>query len=115
MARISPQIRQEILDKTDFLSVYQEHVRLQKKGASFWGLCPFHSEKTPSFSVSPDTGLFYCFGCHKGGSIIQFIMDIDRLSYTEAMQELAQRCGVQIRFKESEELGETEKERRGSS
>jgi len=111
MARISPQIRQEILDKTDFLSVYQEHVRLQKKGASFWGLCPFHSEKTPSFSVSPDTGLFYCFGCHKGGSIIQFIMDIDRLSYTEAMQELAQRCGVQIRFEESEELGETEKER----
>ncbi|OQB94723.1 MAG: DNA primase [Spirochaetes bacterium ADurb.Bin110] len=111
MARISPQIRQEILDKTDFLSVYQEHVRLQKKGASFWGLCPFHSEKTPSFSVSPDTGLFYCFGCHKGGSIIQFMMDIDRLSYTEAMQELAQRCGVQIHFEESEELGETEKER----
>ncbi len=111
MARISPQIRQEILDKTDFLSVYQEHVRLQKKGASFWGLCPFHSEKTPSFSVSPDTGLFYCFGCHKGGSIIQFIMDIDKLSYTEAMQELAQRCGVQIQFEESEKLGETEKER----
>jgi len=81
-----------------------------RKRSFFWGLCPFHSEKTPSFSVSPDTGLFYCFGCHKGGSIIQFIMDIDKLSYTEAMQELAQRCGVQIQFEESEKLGETEKE-----
>jgi DNA primase len=111
MARISPQIRQEILDKTDFLSVYQEHVHLQKKGASYWGLCPFHSEKTPSFSVSVDTGLFYCFGCHKGGSIIQFLMDVDKLTYTEAMEELARRSGVQIHFEESERTGEVEKER----
>ncbi|GAB6275931.1 MAG: DNA primase [Rectinema sp.] len=111
MARISPQIRQEILDKTDFLSVYQEHVHLQKKGGSYWGLCPFHSEKTPSFSVSVDTGLFYCFGCHKGGSVIQFLMDVDKLTYTEAMEELAHRSGVQIHFEESERAGEAEKER----
>jgi DNA primase len=111
MARISPEIRQEILDKTDFLSVYQEHVRLQKKGASYWGLCPFHSEKTPSLSVSGDTGLFYCFGCHKGGSIIQFLMDVDKLTYTEAMEELARKAGVQIRFEESEHAGEAEKDR----
>ena len=111
MARISPQIRQEILDKTDFLSVYQEHVHLQKRGSSYWGLCPFHSEKTPSFSVSGDTGLFYCFGCHKGGSIIQFLMDVEKLSYTEAMEELARKAGVQIRFEESEFAVEGEKDR----
>lgn len=111
MARIPPQIRQEILDKTDYLSIYQEHVRLQRKGASYWGLCPFHSEKTPSFSVSADTGLFYCFGCHKGGSVIQFLMDIDKISYTEAMEELARRAGVAIHFEESEKAGEAERER----
>lgn len=111
MARISPQIRQEILDKTDFLTVYQEHVRLQKRGGSYWGLCPFHSEKTPSFSVSADTGLFYCFGCHKGGSVIQFLMDVDKLSYRETMEELARRANVQLHFEESEQATETEKER----
>lgn len=111
MARISPQIRQEILDKTDFLSVYQEHVRLQKKGASYWGLCPFHTEKTPSFSVSGDTGLFYCFGCHKGGSIIQFLMDVEKLTYAEAMEELARKAGVQLQFDESEHAAEGEKDR----
>ena len=111
MARIPPQTRQEILDKTDYLSIYQEHVRLQRKGASYWGLCPFHSEKTPSFSVSAVTGLFYCFGCHKGGSVIQFLMDIDKLSYTEAMEELAQRAGVTVHFEESEKAGEAERER----
>jgi len=111
MARISPQIRQEILEKTDYLSIYQEHVHLQKKGSSYWGLCPFHSEKTPSFSVSPDTGLFYCFGCHKGGSVVQFLMEIEKFTYTEAMEELAQRCGMRIQFESGEEHSESEKER----
>ncbi len=91
--------------------MYQEHVRLQKKGASYWGLCPFHSEKTPSFSVSADTGLFYCFGCHKGGSVIQFLMDVEKLSYGETMEELARRAGVQITFEDSEHTSETEKNR----
>ncbi len=111
MARISAELKQQILDKTDFLAVYQEHVRLQKKGASYWGLCPFHSEKTPSFSVSAETGLFYCFGCHKGGSVIQFLMDVDKLGYSETMEELARRAGIQIHFEESEHANETEKNR----
>jgi len=111
MARISQDQRQEILDRTDFLTLYQEHVRLQKKGGSYWGLCPFHSEKTPSFSVSADTGLFYCFGCHKGGSIIQFLMEIDKLTYHETMDELAHRAGIQIKFEKSEYSNEVEKNR----
>jgi len=111
MARISAELRQQILDKTDYLSVYQEHMRLQKKGGSYWGLCPFHSEKTPSFSVSADTGLFYCFGCHKGGSVIQFLMDVDKLGYGETMEELAKRAGIQIKIEESEYASEAEKSR----
>lgn len=111
MARIAPETRQQILDRTDFLSVYQEHVRLTRKGSSYWGLCPFHAEKTPSFSVSAETGLFYCFGCHKGGSVIQFLMDLDKLSYTEAMEELARRAGVELHFEQSEAARETDRER----
>lgn len=111
MARIASETRQQILDRTDFLSVYQEHVRLTRKGSSYWGLCPFHAEKTPSFSVSAETGLFYCFGCHKGGSVIQFLMDLDKLSYTEAMEELARRAGVELHFEQSEAARETDRER----
>ncbi|MCX8013175.1 MAG: DNA primase, partial [Rectinema sp.] len=111
MARIASETRQQILDRTDFLSVYQEHVRLTKKGSSYWGLCPFHAEKTPSFSVSADTGLFYCFGCHKGGSVIQFLMDLDKLSYTEVMEELAKRAGIEIHFEQSDAAREIDRER----
>ena len=68
MARIPDRLVQEVLDKTDIVSVIGEHVRLTKKGGRWVGLCPFHAEKSPSFSVDPDKGLYYCFGCQKGGS-----------------------------------------------
>jgi DNA primase len=96
MGRIPENLLQEILDKTNFIAVYQEKLRLVKKGAKWWGLCPFHAEKTPSFSIDSERGLFYCFGCQKGGSIIDFLMETDKLSFVEAVEELAKRAQVAI-------------------
>jgi DNA primase len=96
MARIPESIIQEVLDKTNYIAIYQEKIRLNKKGGKWWGLCPFHAEKTPSFSVDAERGLFYCFGCHKGGSIIDFLMETDKLSFVEAVEELAEKAHVPI-------------------
>ena len=94
MGRIPETLLQEILDKTNFIALYQEKLRLTKKGSKWWGLCPFHGEKTPSFSIDAERGLFYCFGCQKGGSAIDFLMETDRLSFFEAVEELAKRAQV---------------------
>ncbi len=96
MGRIPETVIQDILEKTSYLAIYQEKVRLAKKGNKWWGLCPFHGEKTPSFSVDAERGLFYCFGCQKGGSLIDFLMETDKLSFVEAVEELAERANVQI-------------------
>ena len=96
MGRIPETVIQEVLDKTSNISVFQEKVRLAKKGNKWWGLCPFHSEKTPSFSVDAERGLFYCFGCQKGGSLIDFLMETDKLSFLEAVEELAERAHVTL-------------------
>ncbi|HIU94427.1 MAG TPA: DNA primase, partial [Candidatus Aphodomorpha intestinavium] len=74
----------ELLAKNDIVSVVSPYVELRPKGRRLWGLCPLHGEKTPSFSVSPDKQMFYCFGCHAGGTAIQFIMQMERLSFVEA-------------------------------
>ncbi|MDO4564506.1 MAG: DNA primase [Clostridia bacterium] len=86
----------ELLAKNDIVSVISSYVELKPKGRKLWGLCPLHGEKTASFSVSPDKQLFYCFGCHAGGTVIQFIMDIERLPYFEAVQFLANRVGMEL-------------------
>ncbi|HWR10911.1 MAG TPA: DNA primase [Rectinemataceae bacterium] len=96
MSRLPETLIQEILDKTNYLTVFQEKVRLTKKGGKWWGLCPFHSEKTPSFSVDAERGLYYCFGCQKGGSLIDFLMETDKLSFPEAVGELAERAHVAL-------------------
>ncbi|MDX9827796.1 MAG: CHC2 zinc finger domain-containing protein, partial [Spirochaetia bacterium] len=80
MARIPESLIQEVLDKTNYIAVYQEKLRLNKKGGKWWGLCPFHAEKTPSFSGESERGLFYCFGCQKGGALIDFLMETDKLN-----------------------------------
>ena len=67
----------ELLAKSDIVQLVSEYVYLSPKGGRMWGLCPFHGEKTASFSVSPDKQLYYCFGCHSGGGIIQFVMEIE--------------------------------------
>ncbi|MFQ5462443.1 MAG: DNA primase [Phycisphaerae bacterium] len=88
--------KREVLDRVDLLAVAAERVKLQRKGRRWVGLCPFHSEKTPSFAVSPDMGLFKCFGCGKGGDLFTFVEEIERVSFMEAFEILADRAGVDL-------------------
>ena len=87
----------ELTERSDIVDVVSGYVRLSKRsGANLFGLCPFHSEKTPSFSVSPDKQIYHCFGCGKGGGVINFIMEIENLSFPEAVEFLAKRAGMQL-------------------
>lgn len=93
-------IPQEIIDdiaaRSDIVEIVNEYVPLKQKGKYYFGLCPFHNEKTPSFSVTPDKQIFHCFGCGVGGNIFNFLMQIEGLSYVEAIEKLAQRAGVSL-------------------
>jgi DNA primase len=91
---------------SDIISVVSEYVNLKKKGKNFWGLCPFHSEKTPSFSVDPDKQIFKCFGCGKGGDVFSFVMDKKGLSFAEALAELALKAGIQLEATRSQPSSE---------
>ena len=87
----------ELTERSDIVDVVSGYVRLSKRsGSNQFGLCPFHSEKTPSFSVSPDKQIYHCFGCGKGGGVISFIMDVENLSFPEAVEFLAKRAGMQM-------------------
>lgn len=86
----------ELLEKNDIVSVIAPYVELKPKGKRLWGLCPLHGEKTPSFSVSPDKQMFYCFGCHAGGTAIQFIMQVNHYTFLEAVQYLAEQSGMEL-------------------
>ena len=86
----------ELLQKTDLASLVSEYVPLSQKSGRLWGCCPFHNEKTPSFSVQPDKQMYYCFGCHAGGGAIQFVREIERLSFVDAVKFLAQRAGMEL-------------------
>jgi DNA primase len=92
---------QEITDRMDAVAVVSEYVRLEKRGGRWWGLCPFHQEKTGSFTVNPDLKTYYCFGCGKGGSVFSFIMEMDKLSFPETVELLAKRLGVEIIYENS--------------
>ncbi len=86
-----------VINANDIVDVVSHYVRLEKKSSlNLFGLCPFHEEKTPSFSVSPGKQIFYCFGCHKGGNVIKFIQEIEHLSFPEAVRFLADRAGIAI-------------------
>ena len=102
---------QEIRNATDIVEYIGTFVKLKKRGKSYLGLCPFHAEKTPSFNVSPDKGMYYCFGCSRGGDVIKFVMEWDKASYVEAIEILAERAGITIvRTEESDQsASETEK------
>ena len=90
------QSKQEILARVDLLSLVSEHVTLKRTGRRWVGLCPFHSEKTPSFTVSPERGLFKCFGCGKGGDLFSFVQYRENMSFGEAMRFMADRAGVTL-------------------
>ncbi|MFQ5427827.1 MAG: DNA primase [Thermodesulfobacteriota bacterium] len=87
---------EEVRERTAIVALINEYVPLKKRGANWLGLCPFHSEKTPSFSVNEDKKIFHCFGCHETGSAITFLMKKDGMAFPEAVRELARRCGVTI-------------------
>jgi DNA primase len=87
---------EEIVSKLDITDVVGRYLTLTRKGNRYWGLCPFHPEKTPSFSVVPEKGIFYCFGCHKGGSIFTFVMEMEKISFVEAVNQLAEKAGVTL-------------------
>ena len=87
----------ELVERSDIVDVVSGYVRLSKRsGANLFGLCPFHSEKTPSFSVNRDKQIYHCFGCGKGGGVVSFVMEIENLSYPEAVAFLARRAGMQM-------------------
>ncbi|AEJ19539.1 DNA primase [Gracilinema caldarium] len=98
MSFISEETIQEIQQRADAVSIIGEYVRLEKKGGRYWGLCPFHNEKTPSFSVDPEKNFFYCFGCHKGGGIISFVMEQEKLSYPETLELLAKKLNITVKY-----------------
>jgi len=86
----------EIRAASDVVDVISMHVRLKKRGKDYLGICPFHQEKTPSFSVSSQKQMFYCFGCHRGGDVVKFVMEYEKSSYVEALELLAERAGITI-------------------
>ncbi|MBQ2062669.1 MAG: DNA primase [Oscillospiraceae bacterium] len=86
----------ELIARSDIVDVVGSYVNLSQKAGSYWGCCPFHSEKTPSFHVLPDRQFYHCFGCHKGGGVINFIMEIENLSYPDAVRFLAKRANMEV-------------------
>jgi len=94
---IPESIVEEIKQRNEIVTIVEQYVRLEKKSAqNFFGLCPFHSEDTPSFSVSPNKQIYYCFGCHKGGDVVHFIMEIEKIGYLDALKMLAEKAKIEI-------------------
>ncbi|MBQ1251751.1 MAG: DNA primase, partial [Firmicutes bacterium] len=93
---IPRELVEEILDRTDIVALIESYLPLKRQGRNLVGLCPFHLEDTPSFSVSPDKQMFYCFGCQKGGNALTFVMEYEHLTFPEAVQKLAAKAGVTL-------------------
>lgn len=108
---ISRQIVDQVTEAStaNIASIVGEYVSLRRKGASYMGCCPFHNEKTPSFSVNPAKGFYYCFGCHKGGNAVNFVMELEKLSFPDAIRHLGKKFGIAV----PEEEQSPEEERAG--
>src|SRR5580698_932891 len=111
---ISQQTIQQILSKIDIIDIVGEFVKLKKRGANYLGLCPFHNEKTPSFTVSPTKEIYKCFGCGRSGNTISFLMEHEKYSYVEALKWLAAKYNVEIEetatspeFKEQQQVADS--------
>ena len=105
----SDDIIEEVRSANNIVDVVGSYVRLQKKGANYWGLCPFHNEKTPSFSVHEGKQIYHCFGCNAGGNVISFMMNYENMTFGEAMKALAERAGIAL-----PEVNDEEAKRRNS-
>ena len=101
MARISEQTIEKVRSSSDIVEVIQGYVQIKQKGRNFFGICPFHNEKTPSFSVNPDKQIFKCFGCGLGGGVINFIMEIEKLEFKDSIIYLAEHSGIDIELDKS--------------
>jgi DNA primase len=111
MAGRSKEVTDEIRRRINILDIVSAHVTLKRSGRRYTGLCPFHSEKTPSFTVNSEQGFFYCFGCHAGGDVFDFVMRMGGLSFPDALAELAGRAGVRLERTPEEERRGGERER----
>jgi DNA primase len=109
LSRIAEETIQQIRDRVDIVDLIGRVVSLKKAGSNYKGLCPFHNEKTPSFNVRPDRGSFYCFGCQKGGNAITFLMEMENLTFPEAVRALGREVGIEIAETQSGEPGESER------
>ena len=110
--RYSDDIIEEVRQKNDIVDVVYQYVKLTRKGSSYFGFCPFHNEKTPSFSVTPGKQMYYCFGCGAGGNVFNFIMEYENYTFGEALKHLADRAGVELpQIEYSKEVREKAQER----
>ena len=101
---------QRVMDATDIVDVVKEFVTLRKAGVNYKGLCPFHNEKTPSFVVSPGKQMCKCFSCGKGGNAVHFLMELEHMTYPEAIKWLGKKNGIEVQEKE---LTDSEKQQQG--
>jgi DNA primase len=108
--RISEKKIEEVRNSANIVDIVSEYVQLRKRGKNYLGLCPFHKEKTPSFTVSEDKQIYHCFGCHNGGNVFKFLMEYKKISFIEAVQELAEHLGIQLDFDESTSEKQSEQE-----
>ena len=110
--RYSDDIIEEVRSRNDIVDVISQYVKLTRKGSSYFGLCPFHNEKTPSFSVTPGKQMYYCFGCGAGGNVFNFIMEYENFTFGEALKYLADRAGVELpKIEYSREIKEKAQEK----
>ena len=96
MVRYSDELIEDIKNSNDIVDIISQYVILKRSGRNFFGLCPFHKEKTPSFSVSPDKQIFHCFGCGAGGNVIHFVSKIENIDFKESIELLAERSGITL-------------------
>lgn len=108
MAIYTDELKEEIRSANDIVDVISQYVSLKRSGRNFFGLCPFHKEKSPSFSVSPDRQYFHCFGCNKGGDVFTFVSEIERLSFKETIELLAERAGIDLPVAENSEFNKNQ-------
>lgn len=112
MAYYSDELIEEVRSRNDIVDVISRYVRLTKKGSTYFGLCPFHNEKTGSFSVSPNKQMYYCFGCGAGGNVFTFLMQYENFSFPEAMEALAERAGIELPKQEMSAQAKKEADKR---
>ncbi len=108
MVQYTDELKEEIRSANDIVDVVSQYVTLKRSGRNYFGLCPFHKEKSPSFSVSPDRQYFHCFGCHKGGDVFTFVSEIERISFKEALEMLAERAHIALPVDENPEFNKNQ-------